>query len=491
MPSTLKRSSAKAATREILNPATGEVIASVPEADAAAVDRAARLARAAFADGRWSGKAPAERSLVLLRLADKVEAALGRLADLERANCGKPDKMVRDNDIPFAIDNIRFFGAAARLVRGDAGEFFTGYASTLRREPVGVVGLVAPWNYPLMMAVWKTIPALAAGNTAVFKPSELTPLTAIELGKLALEAGVPEGVLNVVTGGEEAGKALTSHPEIDMVSFTGDTGTGRKIMAQAAPSLKRLHLELGGKAPFVVFADADLDAAVQGAVVGATINAGQDCTAATRFYVETPLYERFVKRFCEALRSVKVGDPTSRKTDMGPLISEEQRQRVEGFVARALKAGAQKACGGRRPASKETARGFFYEPTLIVDAAQDSELVQEEVFGPVVCALPFEGEAEALSLANGVRYGLAASIWTKDGQKAARLSARLRFGTVWVNDHLPLVSEMPHGGFKASGFGKDMSMAALEEYSVAKHVMADTTGAVRKGWHYTIFGQPG
>lgn len=478
-------------SRAVIDPATAEVLARSPEAGAEDVDRAVAAARKAFEDRRWSGKTPAERSSVLWRLADKVEAELGRIAELERANCGKPDKLVRDGDIPFAVDNLRFFASVLRAqTGGGAGEFVPGYASVLRREPVGVAGLVAPWNYPFMMAVWKVAPALAAGNCAVFKPSELTPLTAVELGRLALEAGVPEGVLNVVLGSEEAGKALTAHPGVDMVSFTGDTETGRKIMAQAAPTVKRLHLELGGKAPFVVFADADLEAAVQGAVAGSTANAGQDCTAATRIYVERPVYDEFLKRYAAAMKTVRLGDPADRKTDMGPLISEEQRARVEGFVSRALKAGAKALCGGRRPPAKETSRGFYYEPTVLTDAAQGSEIVQDEVFGPVACVLPFKTEEEAVAKANDVRFGLAGSVWTKDGAKAQRMAARLRFGTVWINDHLPLCSEMPHGGFKASGFGKDMSVLALEEYTVAKHVMADTTGLARKPWHYCFFGQP-
>jgi betaine-aldehyde dehydrogenase len=361
-----------------------------------------------------------------------------------------------------------------------AAEYSTGYLSLAKREPVGVVALVAPWNYPLMMAAWKTGPALAAGNCCVLKPSELTPLTTLELGRLALEAGLPEGALNIVTGGEEAGRLLTSHPDVRLISFTGDTETGKKIMGQAAPTVKRLHFELGGKAPFVVFEDADLAAAVQGAVVGAFVNCGQDCTAATRVYVQEPVFKKFCDAFAKEAAKVRLG------ADMGPLISSEQRDRVEAFLNRAK--GAKVLHGGARPKSHK--KGFWFEPTVVAGLPQDAELVQREVFGPVVCVLPFGDEAEAVTLANDVPYGLAGSVWTKDVQRALRVSGALRFGTVWVNDHLPLCSEMPHGGFGQSGFGKDLSKYALEDYTVVKHVMADTTGAARKPWHYTAYGDP-
>lgn len=484
-------SAAGGATRTVINPANAEPLALVPEAKAKDVELAVLEARKAFEDGRWSKKSPSERSLILQRVADKLEQHIDALAELEMANCGKPKKLARDSDLPFAIDNLRFFAGALRVLPGAASaEYAPGYASLIRREPIGVVGLVAPWNYPFLMAVWKMAPALAAGNSVIFKPSELTPLTALELGRLALEAGLPEGVLQIVTGAEEAGRALTSHPGVDMVSFTGDTETGKKIMNQAAPTLKKCHLELGGKAPFLVFADADFEAALQGAVVAATINAGQDCTAATRIYVEEKRYEEFAGKYVSLMKTVQTGDPADPLTDMGPLISKEQRDRVEGFVRRALAQGAKALCGGRRPNSPSTQNGFFYEPTVIAGAKQSSEIVQNEVFGPVVCVLSFKNEEEAIRLANDVRYGLASSVWTKDTQRAWRVSSSLKFGTVWVNDHLPLASEMPHGGFKSSGFGKDLSLWALEEYTHIKHIMADTTGQPRKPWHYTAFGRP-
>lgn len=471
--------------REVLDPATEEVLAKTYDATCPEIDEAVAAARRAFDSGVWSGKSPAERGAVLSRWAALIEENLPRLAALESANVGKPLKLARDGDVPFAVDNLRFFAAAARLPEAmAAGEYTGGYTSWLRREPVGVVALVAPWNYPLMMAVWKAGPALAAGNTAVLKPSELTPLTTLEIARLAVEAGVPAGVLNVVTGAEDAGRALTSHPQVRMISFTGDTETGKKIMAQAAPTVKRLHFELGGKAPFLVFEDADLDAAVQGAVVAGFVNGGQDCTAATRIYVQESVYKKFEKAFLKEVGKIRVGSPSDPKTDMGPLVSSEQRERVEGFLAR-LKGGRVLA-GGERP--KALKQGYYFSPTVVGGAAQNSEIVQNEIFGPLVCLLPFKDEAEAVLLANDVEFGLAASAWTKNLQRGLRVSAALRFGTVWLNDHLPIVSEFPHGGFRQSGFGKDMSRYALEEFSVAKHVMADVTGAARKPWHYTAFG---
>lgn len=485
MPKTLEKPS-KPSLRKVVNPATEEVLAEVPDQSAAEVDRAVQKAKEAFQDGRWSGKSPAERSALLFKLAAALEENSQRLAELESKNVGKPIKLARDGDVPFAIDNLRYFAGMCRHLEGRAsGEYVTGYTSLIRREPVGVVGLVAPWNYPLMMAVWKLGPALAAGNTAILKPSELTPLTTIELGKLASQI-LPEGVLQIVTGAEETGVALTSHKDVAMVSFTGDTETGKKIMAQAAPTLKKLHLELGGKAPFIVFDDADPAAALNGAVVAAFVNAGQDCTAATRIYVHEACYKKFQQGFLDLVSKIRVGDPSSPKTDMGPLVSQDQWGRVEGFMKRHTQGKV--VAGGKRP--KGLAKGWFWEPTVVVDVPQKAELMQREVFGPVVCLAPFKTEEEAIQKANDVPYGLAGSVWTSNLQRAIRVSGAMRFGTVWINDHLPLASEMPHGGLKQSGFGKDMSAYAIEEYTTVKHVMAETTGAARKGWHYTVFGDP-
>ncbi|MBI4346026.1 MAG: gamma-aminobutyraldehyde dehydrogenase [Elusimicrobia bacterium] len=483
MPKTLEKPSSKTSLRKILNPATEQVLAEVPDQSAADVDRAVQNAKKAF--GGWSRKTPAERSAALLKLAQLLEDNAQRLAELESKNVGKPIKLAKDGDVPFAIDNLRYFAGVARHLEGRAaGEYSPGYASFIRREPIGVVGLVAPWNYPLMMAIWKLGPALAAGNTAVLKPSELTPLTTLELGKLA-ESALPEGVLNIVTGAEETGVALTSHKDIAMVSFTGDTETGKKIMAQAAPTLKKLHLELGGKAPFVVFEDADLTAALNGAAVASFVNSGQDCTAATRIYVHESVYKKFLLSFVnDFVAKIRVGDPSSPKTDMGSLVSADQLGRVEGFLKRHTQGRV--LCGGKRP--KGLAKGFFFEPTVIADVPQKAELMQREIFGPIVCVAPFRTEEEAIEKANDVPYGLAGSVWTSNIQRSIRVSGALRFGTVWINDHLPLASEMPHGGFKQSGFGKDMSAYALEEYTTVKHVMADTTGVARKPWHYTAFG---
>ena len=479
--------SSRGATRAVINPATEDAIAETFDAGPLEVNQAVTAAKEAFESGAWSRKSPAERQALMLKWAALLEQNLAELAALESANTGKPLKLARDSDLPFSVDNLRFFAGAGRLLEGGASmDYVAGYTSIIRREPVGVVGLVTPWNYPIMMAVWKLGPALAAGNTAVIKPSELTPLTTLELGRLALEAGIPAGVVNVVTGSQETGRALTSHPDVGMVSFTGDSETGRKIMAQATPTLKRLHLELGGKAPFVVFEDADFDAAVQGAVVGAFVNCGQDCTAATRIYVQEGAVKKFTDAFLKEVAKIRVGDPANPGTDMGPLISSEQRDSVEGFLRRAKEAKI--ISGGGRP--KGLKKGFFFEPTVVAGAAQDSEIVQKEVFGPVVCLSSFQDEAQAISLANDVVYGLAGSVWTSNVQRAFRVANALRFGTVWINDHLPLSPELPHGGFKQSGFGKDMSKYAVEEYTVVKHVMADTTGAARKPWHATAFGDP-
>lgn len=476
---------------QIVNPADGTVVEEITLAGAEDVEAAVRAARAALPG--WSRATPGARSEVLTRLAAVLAEAADDLARVETSQTGKPIKLATEFDVPGTIDNAAFFAGAARSLEGRAaGEYSVDHTSYVRREAIGVVGSISPWNYPLQMAAWKILPAIAAGNTIVLKPAELTPLTSLMFARACTEAGVPDGVVNVVTGaGRTAGEQLVSHPDVAMVSFTGSTAVGRRVAELATAGVKRTHLELGGKAPFVVFDDADLDAAVHGAVAASLINGGQDCTAATRAYVQRPLYEAFVAGVAELFTAIRVGDPLDPRTDLGPLVSYAHRDRVAGFVDRA-RSYATVLTGGFAPEKGHDAtdltRGAYYAPTLITGAAQDSEIVQGEVFGPVLAVLPFDGDDEGLRLANDTPYGLAASAWTSNVHRSLRATREIAAGCVWVNDHIPIVSEMPHGGYKASGYGKDMSQYSLDEYTQVKHVMFDTTAVARKDWHRTVFG---
>lgn len=472
-------------TMDVINPSTAKRIEKVPKASSNELAWAIDSALDSFNRGVWANLPPSDRSRLILKVADMIEGELEEIAKLESTNSGKTIRQCLEYDIPYSIDNIRFLAGALRVQEGVAmGDYVSDGTSSVRREPIGVIGVITPWNYPLMMAVWRAIPALAAGNSVVLKPASYTPLSTILLGKLFQKAGLPRGVLNIVTGpGSQIGEELAKSKKVDMIAFTGSEEVGRRLSQLSAPTIKKVSLELGGKAPFIVFDDANIEAAATGAVVGGIVNNGEDCANSTRYYIQNNVKDKFLKALIHILKKVRMGDPKDRDSDMGPLISASHRERVESYIEKGIKEGGKLMLSGKR---EEGSDGFYLSPSLIYTENEDSSIVKEEIFGPVFTVLGFDDYEDVIERSNNVIYGLGSSVWTKDVTKAIRATRDLRFGTVWVNEHVTVPSEMPWAGYKRSGHGASLSKYSIEEFQYIKHVYFDRTGEINKNWYSTF-----